>query len=94
MRNEFSVERGACFGPRAAPACWVAAETPQHLDFEVPSATANPAGVQQDERLAPLSPPSGTDGAAPCERGAPAIWLLPCILGGGLIWASILLAVL
>jgi len=37
---------------------------------------------------------SETEGSkAPCERPAPAVWLLPVILGGGCIWAVILFAI-
>lgn len=93
MSDESSGDRGSWFGPRTVNGYWAVA-TPPHAVSGVHEGAAGPAGTREDERIMPLSPPDGTDGAGPCERGAPAIWLLPCILGGGLIWATILLAVL
>lgn len=93
MITECSVEDRAGFGPEAGALSWAQAQ-PRQLRQAETGATACPAGANEDERQRPLAPPSGMDGAEPCERGAPAIWLLPCILGGGLIWASILVAVL
>jgi len=91
--TECLVENRVRFGPRAGPEDR-AGPTPRQSSDAMSVATASLAGAQEDGSTTALPPPQGTGGDVPCDRGAPAIWLLPCILGGGLIWAAILLAVL